>query len=129
MGDIACYCRVSTKDQNLSRQAENGPRSERLEVAIEFPVGDVDAELVVLLGLGLDEVGVDVLTQRVLDGLVRFEGVEGLPEVGGERIDAVLLAFLLVEVVDVLPDRIGAVEVVLDAVQTRRVTPTSRWRS
>ena len=55
---------------------KNGPYGvaeaglEGLEVAVEFPLGDVDEVLLELLAFGLDELGGDVIAEGAVDRFV-----------------------------------------------------------
>ena len=59
--------------------------------------------------LGLDELLGDVLAERLFDHLVSLQRVKRRVGAAGERGDAVLLALVGVELVDVFADRVARV--------------------
>ena len=91
------------------RKVEGGAGLERFEVPVFLPLADRDPVVGDLRTLGFEERVGNVLAQRAGDRFVGFERRDRLAERGGQRLDAVLFAFVLVELVDVLANRIGTV--------------------
>src|SRR5579875_3890314 len=87
------------------------------EVAVQLPGGHLDAILIPLLALRLNEALVEVLAQRLLDDRVPLQRFDGLVERSGKGGNPALAAPLLIEVVEVLLDGRWHREVPLDTIQ------------
>src|SRR5438105_2879365 len=86
----------------VPRSALRAPRLVDFEVPLALPLADVLAELVPFLLLRVDQVGVDVLAERLAHDAVLLQLLHRLAEGGGERAHVAVLQVLLGQVVEVL---------------------------
>src|SRR2546426_7771347 len=87
------------------------------EVSLQLPLTDAPDVLLPLPLLRLDEPLVDVVAEGGPDNLVLLEVLERLVQVPGEVVDAEVAPLAVAHLEDVLVDRVGRRELMLDAIQ------------